>query len=126
METRQTFPAQANLQEKVLPSIEADPVFIEPCRRLETLVRPPMTFKSLRNCLGVSENSASSVVISIAKPHTILSVSDTLAEYLGYTSVEITGRSINILHGPNTDSESFEAAVCGAGTVELHSFSCIM
>ena len=41
-------------------------------------------------------------VLSMVKPHKILSISTELCDFLGFGAEEMMGRSLNLLHGPKT------------------------
>ena len=66
----------------------------------------------------LSESSAMRAVVSFQSPHTILSVSDTLVEWLGYNTHELVGRSLKVLSGPRTNMLSMHAAIKTAACIE--------
>ena len=61
-------------------------------------------------------------VVSIQSPHTILSVSDSFVQWLGYNEQELVGRSLKVLSGPRTNIAALHAAIKNAA---LLNFECI-
>ena len=61
-------------------------------------------------------------VVALQSPHTILSVSDSFVQWLGYNSQELVGRSLKVLSGPRTNIAALHAAIKNAA---LLNFECI-
>ena len=51
------------------------------------------------------------ILVSLDAPYIVLTCDPDLAGMLGYTSDEIVGRSIKILHGPRTDTTKIGSAI---------------
>ena len=61
-------------------------------------------------------------VVALQSPHTILSVSDSFVQWLGYNSQELVGRSLKVLSGPRTNIVALHAAIKNAA---LLNFECV-
>ena len=119
-----SFSDEVRSQEKTLPFIEADSILTNLHQRPFIEMPAPMSFqramqKRHEKCIGTASAS-----ISIAKPHEIISVSEDMARFFGYTPDELTGRSFCIFQGPKTDTVNFEAGI--SGMERLQRISCIL
>jgi hypothetical protein len=59
-----------------------------------------------------ARNNIPTAILSLVKPHKILSIS---SDFLGFGAEEMMGRSLNLLHGPNTDAKALTGAIKNAG-----------
>jgi hypothetical protein len=89
-------------------------------KTLNHALPPPMSFKSYlerQNELVQSKSKSliSSIIVSPAKPHKILSVSDNVAKILQFASTELCGRTVRVIQGPNSDSVALDAAIRASG-----------
>ena len=82
---------------------------------------PPKRFDRKQCLQATAENSNSiadpstfTMVVSASRPHTILSVTDELPRFLGYSPQQICGRSLGVLQGPNTNASQLHAALKSA------------
>ncbi len=57
------------------------------------------------------------LVLSLLRPHKILSVSSDLCALFGFTVEELTGRTIKTIQGPTTDSGAITAAIKNTGVL---------
>ena len=109
------------------PPFEAHPVLDTVCTsncEMRSTRPPPKSFKNhrrLRTDLQVC--SGFLINVSTAKPHRILSASDSFIEFVGYTRNELVGRSISTLQGPLSDAGLLESGICEAWKLDLKSFS---
>jgi hypothetical protein len=83
---------------------------------MNDILPPPMTFKSYlkqRRELAHSKPTSlkSDVVVSLSKPHKILSVSEEIAETLGFAPDAMHGRSIQVFQGPRSDTSFLDTAI---------------
>jgi hypothetical protein len=83
---------------------------------------PPSKFsrsKSMAYSLD-GQTCCSGAIVSILKPHKILTVSTEFLNATVYNSSQICGRNINVLFGPKTDVSSLNSAIkntgCGQST----------
>ena len=82
---------------------------------------PPKRFER-KQCLQATAHNTSissdpcafTMVVSASRPHTILSVTDELPRFLGYSPQQICGRSIGVLQGPGTNASQLHAALKSA------------
>ena len=62
-------------------------------------------------------------VLSLVKPHKIISISTKMCEYFGFGEEEIVGRSLNLLHGPKTDAKVVTGAIKNTGVLSSSQFA---
>jgi PAS domain S-box-containing protein len=62
-------------------------------------------------------------VLSLVKPHKVLSISKELCDFLGFEAEEMLGRSLNLLHGPKTDAKIVTSAIKNTGLLTSGHFS---
>ena len=78
-----------------------------------------LTAQSMEYQLKFSETDSSypvfrrhaRIVVSVESPHIVLRADSGVVDLLGYTTEEICGRSIKILHGPRTDAVILHSAI---------------
>jgi hypothetical protein len=70
-----------------------------------------------------SSKSLPTVVVSLVKPHKILTTSTATCELLGFGAEEIEGRSLNLLNGPKTDVKAVMGAIKNTGLLSHASFA---
>ena len=73
-----------------------------------------------------SSKSLPTVVVSLVKPHKILTTSTATCDLLGFGAEEMMGRSLNLLHGPKTDVKAVMGAIKNTGLLSTANFSTIM
>jgi hypothetical protein len=57
------------------------------------------------------------VVLSLVKPHKIISISTQMCDFFGFEEAEIVGRSFNLLQGPKTDVQAVTGAIKNTGVL---------
>ena len=62
-------------------------------------------------------------VLSLVKPHKVLSISTEMCDFLGFGAEEMMGRSLNLLHGPKTDAKALTSAIKNTGVLSSSQFS---
>jgi hypothetical protein len=62
-------------------------------------------------------------ILSLVKPHKILSISTEMCDFLGFGAEEMMGRSLNLLHGPKTDAKALTGAIKNTGLLSSAQFS---
>ena len=72
------------------------------------------------------QQSLPTAVLSLIKPHKILSVSKEMCDITGFAADEMIGRSFNLIHGPKTDMRILNAAIKNAGLRLASQFSTSM
>jgi hypothetical protein len=76
------------------------------------LLPPPSKFSRSESVSIASQTSwCRGALVSLLKPHKILSVAPDILKMTEFNCDQITGRSINVLFGPSTDAESLNAAI---------------
>jgi hypothetical protein len=73
-----------------------------------------------------AKRSLPTVVVSLVKPHKILTTSTATCDLLGFGAEEMMGRSLNLLHGPKTDVKAVMGAIKNTGLLSTANFSTIM
>jgi PAS domain S-box-containing protein len=73
-----------------------------------------------------AKRSLPTVVVSLVKPHKILSTSKSMCDVLGFGAEEVMGRSLNLLHGPKTDVRAVMGAIKNTETLSTANFSTII
>lgn len=86
-----------------------------PSGSMQTQLPPPAAYRRGRCMRGSKNNGPADQVwdidVSLSKPHRIQSISANLASFLQYTPDQLSGRSISILEGPETNSMALRAAI---------------
>ena len=77
---------------------------------------PPMSFKSyIKHRSELAQSKAktlrSAIIVSPSKPHSILSISEGIADFLHFTRDELSGRTIRVLQGPKSNPTALDAAI---------------
>jgi hypothetical protein len=65
--------------------------------------------------LSVQMKNLPTALLSLVKPHKILSISKEMCTIVDFAADEITGRSLNLLYGPKTDMPALTAAIKNTG-----------
>jgi hypothetical protein len=86
-----------------------------PSGSMQMQLPPPAAYRRGRCMRGSKNNGPADQVwdidVSLSKPHRIQSISANLASFLQYTPDQLSGRSISILEGPETNSMALRAAI---------------
>ena len=74
----------------------------------------------------MDDKCCSGAIISILKPHKIITVSTEFLNTIEFSSSQICGRSIGVLFGPRTDTSSFTAAIKNTGLCQSATIDTIL